>query len=79
MKVKMSGVRPIDLMNEGWISYSCFSEELLDREYTLIRYYELLMNALKMHGMYGRNKKVQPGLPLYERAHDLELLEWKED
>ena len=78
MEVKMSGIRPRDLMNEGWISYELYSEEALDREYTLIEYYELLQNSLKMHGMYGRNVKVQPGMPLYERAHNLDFIKWKE-
>lgn len=77
MEVKMSGIKPRDLMYEGWISYELYNEEQLDREYTLIEYYELLQNSLKMHGMYGRNVKVQPGMPLYERSHDLKFLKWK--
>jgi hypothetical protein len=79
MEIKMSGIKPRDLMNEGWISYELFNEEQLDREYTLKGYYELLLNALKMHGMYGRNKKVQPGMPLYERTNDLAFLKWKDN
>ena len=79
MEVKMSGIRPRDLMNEGWISFELLNEESLNHEYTLKEYYELLQNSLKMHGMYGRNVKVQPGMPLYERAHNLGFLKWKDN
>ena len=71
--MKKSGVKRIDLVNEGWVSFLEGTD--LDYEYTLKEYYELLKNAVKMHCMYGKGLKYKPGMPLYERYNDIEFKE----